>query len=92
MSVTYKQFKTNGSFSSGGLLLSSLRVLCNLTAWPHCLYNCVAKIGFVPVSQVLHSIWSLSYDDVYEYGGGGNLQLAGSCGLPGSLTGYVTND
>ena len=24
--------------------------------------------------------------------GGGGLQLAGSCGLPGSLIGYLTND
>ena len=60
MSVTEKQFKSNGSFSSGGLLLFFLRVLCNLTARPDCPANCVVKIGSVPVNQVLQSIWSLS--------------------------------
>ena len=34
MSLTEKQFKPNGYFSSGGLLLFSLKVLCNLTAQP----------------------------------------------------------
>ena len=29
---------------------------------------------------------------VYVCGGGGGLQLAGSCGLPESLIGYLTND